>query len=73
MLSIENDEKYYVNIENFKYQGMCCSVKTMSYLKNTERTQKYSLYHFSTKLTRAELVKTRARALFTGMIWAMML
>ena len=29
-------------------------------MKNTERTQKYSLHQFSTKFTHAELVKTRA-------------
>ena len=33
-------------------------------LKNTERTRKYSLYQFSTKLTLAVLVKTCA--LFAG-------
>ena len=37
------------------------SEKTKScLLKNTERTRKYSLHQFSTKLTCAELVKTRA-------------
>ena len=50
-----------------KITSMCFSVKTRSYLlKNTERTQKFSLHQFSTKLTRAELVKTRA--LFAGYI-----
>ena len=45
--------------------SMCFSVKTRScLLKNTERTKKYSLHQFSTKLTRDDLVKTRA--LFAG-------
>ena len=40
---------------------MCFSVKTRScLLENTERTRKYSLHQFATKLTRAQLVKTRA-------------
>ena len=46
------------------------SVKTRSgLLKNTETNQKYSLHQFSTKLTRAELVKTRA--LFAGYLDAL--
>ena len=44
-----------------KITSVCFSVKTGSYLlKNTERTRKSSLHQFSTKLTRAELVKTPA-------------
>ena len=58
--NIAEQVTYYVKITS-----MCFSVKTSScLLTDTERTQKYSLHQFSTKLTRAELVKTRA--LFAG-------
>ena len=51
-----------------KITCVCFSLKTGScLLKNTKRTQKYSLDQFSTKFTRAELVKTRA--LFAGIVW----
>ena len=53
-------------ISILKITSMRFSVKTRNcLLKNTERTRKYSLHQFSTKLTRAELVK--ARALFAGL------
>ena len=45
-----------------KITSMCFSVKTSNYL--LKRTQKSSLHHFSTKLTCAEQVNTRA--LFAG-------
>ena len=52
-------------MEILKITSMYFSVKTSScLLKNAERTQKYSVHQFSTKLTLAELVKTCA--LFAG-------
>ena len=60
MSSNRKDEKYYVNVRNYKYVFLSRSCL----LKNTERTQKYFLHQFSTKLTRDELVKRHA--LFAG-------